>query len=128
VGGEEDDDSVAADPFERAKAALRAAREARGAQDDEEEEEEQLPPHDPNDPLSRAQAALEAARRARESGGRIQRAREDKARAELEQLKGQREGRGPARDQGEPGEAKPPAPPNEPTPSSSQGGPRKREL
>jgi hypothetical protein len=122
VGGEDDDDSVAADPFERAKAALRAAREARGAPEDEEEEEE-LPPHDPNDPLSRAQAALEAARRARESGGRIQRAREEKARAELEQLKGQREGR-PA----EAAEPKP-GPTEEPTGGSSgTASPRKREL
>jgi len=74
------------DPLDRAREALRAAREARGAP----AEEETAPPSVRADPLAHAEAALEAARVARDEaarGGRKAIEREQRAREELEKLK-----------------------------------------
>lgn len=130
AGEEEEDDETSVEPnvgagrsqrhpFDRAKAALKAAREARGG--GEEEEEEPVVTHDPRDPLARAQAALDAARDARESGGRIQREREARARAELDQLKAL---------SGEPPMVRPGDKPTDgdDDPAPSPPVPRKREL
>src|SRR5687767_12247897 len=79
---DEDDD----DPLERARAAIRAAREARGLDPDAPDEDE-LPPLDSDDPLERARQALDRAAAARASQGRKADEREQRAREELERLK-----------------------------------------
>ena len=114
------------DPFERARAALDSAREARGA--DPEEDEPII--IDPRDPLGAAQTALERARAAREAAAtRSNRARvaEATARMQLRRLK-QQQGSGawPASDG-----------PDQPDPDGAEGNssdgspvdqPRKRRL
>ncbi|MEQ1569949.1 MAG: hypothetical protein ABMA64_30225 [Myxococcota bacterium] len=75
------------DPMERARAAIRAARLARGIDPDEEPEE---PEPLPTDPIARSQAVLDraaSARAAASKGGKAGLAREARARDELRRLK-----------------------------------------
>mgnify|MGYP003379274538 CR=1 FL=1 len=77
------------DPMARAKTALRAARLARGA--DPDEPEPPPPIRDDRDPLARAASALDQAAAARAEalkGGSAGVARENRAREELQRLKG----------------------------------------
>lgn len=71
------------DPDDRVRAALEAAREARGATEEEE------PPLtvDPRNPYSAAEAALRKAEEARKAAEGTRGRAEDRARKELERLK-----------------------------------------
>lgn len=79
------------DPLDRARTALRAARLARGVDPDEPDLPD--PPaigEGPQDPIGRAQSALEraAAVRAEAAQGRAALERENRAKEELQRLKG----------------------------------------
>lgn len=83
-GSESDDEVVpsSSDPFERARAALRASREARGLDPDAEPEEEAPVKRDVESVLQRAAAAREQA-----AVGRAGLEREARAREELARIK-----------------------------------------